>query len=226
MDLALSVDREMGLLAKRREPLLDAEFRKLRAEVLKRDKNTCQACGIQSMQGMEVATRDPDGDRHTAAELAAVCPICNSTRHVGLKHSEWKEDDHVVYLPEISQTHLSRLMHAVLSTWSEHDNWTTTSNNAIRLLWSRKDSVEILFGTDANKATVFGGMLHSLDDKAYSQRRKLTRNLRLLVNPKNFVVEMRAFKQSYESIPKASWMAVARSAAPELFESQAQGALL
>lgn len=218
MDLTLSVDRQQGFLVKHREPLLDPAFRVLRKSVLERDGQRCRACGFTANTHMEVAPLDPDdAGSDDAARYCVLCPLCNASRHVGLKTHGAGEDDLIVYLPEISQANVSALCHAIFAVKESGGVWSTTATQMLMTLSARKDPVEQLFGADAFRAGSFGGMLRSLSDEHYARRKSIIGALRLLPMPQNYSNEIAAFTPVYQTLPNTRWEALSRQVAPELF---------
>jgi hypothetical protein len=61
--------------------LTENEAQKLRAQVLKRDKNTCTFCGYKAANWQTINYLDEDSGNHMVTNLTVACPMCNLIRN-------------------------------------------------------------------------------------------------------------------------------------------------
>jgi len=60
------------------------EWKKIRAEILERDSYTCQYCGIQRKDHMQVNHIDGNPKNHFEGNLEVICSSCHKITHSGL----------------------------------------------------------------------------------------------------------------------------------------------
>lgn len=97
----------------------DAEFQMVKPQVRARDNDSCRFCGFRSPKGgyyMQVHHRNDDHSDNRPDNLVTTCMHCHAVHHIGF----WGQDRgagreaSIIYLPEISQAHLSHLCRTIL----------------------------------------------------------------------------------------------------------------
>lgn len=90
----------------------DKENAALRAQILKRDGNTCKECDLQLPMHMEVRHIDDDHKNNTPENLQCVCPFCHLRDH--LHTTGFAEAGILVANPQLTQGTLNAL---TLACW-------------------------------------------------------------------------------------------------------------
>ncbi|MHA1739400.1 MAG: HNH endonuclease [Candidatus Heimdallarchaeota archaeon] len=66
-----------------KEEISKEEWRKIRLEIVKRDKYTCQYCGFESEKWQIVHHMDGNPNNNSNGNLETICPMCNLIHHAG-----------------------------------------------------------------------------------------------------------------------------------------------
>ncbi|MDO8954495.1 MAG: type IVB secretion system protein IcmJDotN [Gammaproteobacteria bacterium] len=83
-------------------------FRKIRADILTRDKHTCRFCGYRSAL-IEVVNADNNYSNNKKANLICACTLCAKCTLLDAYTLDYAGSDKMIYLPEISQEQLNQL---------------------------------------------------------------------------------------------------------------------
>jgi intracellular multiplication protein IcmJ len=110
-ELRLAVKRHSWRPTGQYESTKDS-WAKVRAQILDRDKHTCQFCGFYAAKYQEVHHLDSDHENDIPENLITTCPLCHATQHIGLAGKENRGV--LIWLPEMTQQQLN---HAIL--WLE-----------------------------------------------------------------------------------------------------------
>jgi intracellular multiplication protein IcmJ len=86
----------------------NATFRKIRADILTRDKHTCRFCGFRTAL-MEVINADNDYNNNKKSNLISACTLCAKCTLMDAYTLSYSGNDKIIYLPEISQEQLNQL---------------------------------------------------------------------------------------------------------------------
>lgn len=86
----------------------NATFRKVRADILMRDKHTCRFCGNRSAL-IEIINADNDYSNNKKANLVSACTLCAKCTLLDSYTLDYSGGDKIIYLPEISQEQLNQL---------------------------------------------------------------------------------------------------------------------
>lgn len=107
----------------------NTEFADVRQDVLKRDHNTCQYCGVQTQGderspggGLEVHHINDDHHDNCGENLVTICPLCHAVFHLGnAARGPFKRALKIVYLPWIRQEDLNILVWTIsIATFRMH----------------------------------------------------------------------------------------------------------
>ncbi|WP_167710613.1 HNH endonuclease [Thalassospira xiamenensis] len=180
---------------------IDARHAELFERIIKRDRYTCQACGLQSRRFLEVHHRDHNHNHCDEMNLACICPLCHMTMHMGRAGLQgeavliWLHPQH----QQLSQASLNMLV----LTCVVANRYIHTVSDASRTLLSdlaRHQAVaERLIGT--SRPEILGEAILRLNKEAHDKRHELLDGLRLLWTGK-------LFRRGKDIAPEmVSWMA-------------------
>ncbi|QDH13847.1 HNH endonuclease [Formicincola oecophyllae] len=86
--------------------LQSAAWRQTRAAILKRDKGTCQGCGLAQPTYQEVHHRNHDHADMDPSNLTTLCPWCHQVFHIGRAAQRGAV---LAWLPELTQAQINAL---------------------------------------------------------------------------------------------------------------------
>ena len=79
--------------------------------VLERDEHLCQFCGLPAGGWQDVFHVNDDHDDWAESNLAAACPICHASQHIGDTTAD--QQSRVIWLPELTQSEINVIIRSV-----------------------------------------------------------------------------------------------------------------
>ncbi len=189
--ISLSIGIKKGI-ARIHDPDAEAknmEYVSARAEVLRRDKWTCQGCGFVSKGNLkkepntlefsgflEVHHLDNNHGNNSAGNLATVCPFCHEIFHAGIAG---RLDRCIpIVLPEFSHAVLNRWCHVLFSVIERAQN----SSDVVyaKRLYKELEDRNQLLPVSLQSQESLGNALAALSMDEYKQRERYLAGIRLL----------------------------------------------
>ena len=157
--------------------------------ILERDHHTCQFCGLPAGSWQDVFHRNDDHADWSSANLAAACPLCHGTQHIGSASANL--DMRIVWLPEVTQNLLNVLVRGIHHVLHAHgisptltvrpvveDPELACAWRAYMALDHRAASAESVIDTD--RPNDLAAALQVLSPTDYARRAQILGGLRLL----------------------------------------------
>lgn len=186
----------------------DAEFHKVRPQILERDDYTCQYCGFKcsvnngkgSGSYMEVHHIDDDHNNNNKNNLVTICQFCHNCQHIGF--AGLNKESTLIWLPEIEQWELHHLVRSCMISEGFKNKINMEQNSRVNrsnvnqqmvsianemyeesqalmnYLLSRSEIVKDKIGTSS--PVVLGNVLEQMDDADYKKRKEFLNGIRLL----------------------------------------------
>lgn len=88
------------------------KFQAIRGEINRRDKFTCQYCHFRSTQ-LEAINVDGDYTNNKMGNLTSCCILCAQCNLLDAYNIDYKGDDKVIYMPELSQEQINHICRAL-----------------------------------------------------------------------------------------------------------------
>ncbi|MFN3234531.1 MAG: type IVB secretion system protein IcmJDotN [Gammaproteobacteria bacterium] len=176
---------------------MNPAFSRIAKKIWLRDQHTCQYCGFQAREYLDVVNYDQDYDNNKARNLMTACCFCSQCFFLESVGLDEQSSGDLIYLPEISQRDLNGLCHVLFCAMSNDNDYKTTAESIYRSLKFRNRIVEETFGAGASDPRVMGEMIieyqaqqgqYIVDDVLGS--------LRLLPNHAKFHRQLQAWAQS------------------------------
>jgi len=118
MDLLPAVKLKIWRQDDARSHEADAEFEKIHASIIVRDKRTCQGCGMRTRASttsesgyFHVHHIDDNHANNDVGNLVTLCPFCHDVFHIGNAGAQGRAS--AMWLPQVSQNDLNILFHAM-----------------------------------------------------------------------------------------------------------------
>jgi intracellular multiplication protein IcmJ len=204
----------------------DAEYRAKRPSVLARAQHTCLACGVKSVDGLEVHHKDCNHANNSEVNFAPECVFCHPVNHIGeLASRLLRADDselagsvsQLAYLPDLSQTDLSHLMRTighVLASAESSPEQKADAKAVFDSLLEYAHYIETVWGS--SKASHFAIALKEVPAPVYEDRAAPMAGLRVVFGLGVVVKQARKFAGEFVSLPIASWPSIfARRSSPQ-----------
>ncbi|MDF2529265.1 MAG: IcmJ protein [Gammaproteobacteria bacterium] len=137
-------------------------FRKIRADILQRDKSSCRFCGYKTAL-LEVVNADNDYTNNKKSNLICACTLCAKCTLLDSYNLEYSGNDKIIYLPEISQEQLNLLCRVLFCQASGGDSSEIAYNAKMVLaqLQDRANWLDQKTGCQLSQPALYLHYLHS-----------------------------------------------------------------
>lgn len=202
----------------------DAEYRAKRPGALVRHKNTCQGCGVQSVDGMEVHHHDCNHANNSDENLTPECVTCHPVNHIGELASRHTRADRaelaggfvrLSYLPDISQadlSHLFRTIGHVMNNGNDEDR--EEAAQLYEQIASYSQYVESAWGT--SKASHFAVAMKECHQDVYEARAESMSGVRVVFTLDAIKQLASRFAKEFNPLPMAGWRAIFEQRRPKV----------
>ena len=214
MNHQLNIENEIVLvpsvktsIGRHRDPLnQDAtqRYADMRLSVVKRDRFTCQGCGLQvspqkkaqdmSLKAtgyLEVHHKDNNHQNNQMKNLITLCPFCHQVFHLGFAGSQQKIQ--LIYLNSISQADLNILCVSLgIAMFRGHDIG-EHATSLYDLLESQKWELQNYYGSEFNDPQKIASALIKIyrhRPSAYKKRELFFKSIRVLPNLNKFIPQI------------------------------------
>lgn len=170
----------------------DPAFLAFQKRVFTRDQYSCQFCGFQATEFIEVVNLDNNYSNNRLSNLATACPFCAQCLFLdGVGKSDFGGGV-LIYMPEISQGQLNALCHVLfarrISGQKEEDS---TTRNLYRSLRLRNQWVDKEIGEGLSNPALMGQLLIETESKDKARlKRHLLEKVRLLPDFNSFALQL------------------------------------
>lgn len=176
LTLQASATNFQAFLARKKHPV----FQKLAEEVFLRDKYTCQYCGFQASQHMEVVNRDNNYENNKLSNFVTACIFCAQCHFLNGLATGYYGGGVLIFLPELSQNKLCGLSHVLLQAMEANSDYKETAQNIYQALRNRAPLVETKLGEGMSQPDHFGKVLIDYQRNNKKTPAELLDKLRLL----------------------------------------------
>lgn len=192
----------------------DAGFGETKLAVQIRDAKTCHFCGFQADKWQDIHHGNDDHHDNRRENLITVCKICHACHHIGL--AGMNNGGSIIYLPEISQVELNRLVRAMYVIGKVGSpEWRKRAGNLWQFLLSRQQPVTNALGS--HDPIVLANALGSASKIDFDSRATPLAHLRFFIKPKSLMLALPKggtvidywVSGVYNKVPEESWMALA-----------------
>jgi len=206
------------------------KFQEVKKFIHARDGNACGYCKDVFDNEQEIHHKDGDHHNDDKDNLETICPLCHTCLHINVAGE--RSRGIIAYLPELTQVEINS-SYKMLMCIAEQDELHLLSKFAIQAepwcilsagfsnvkgmpniigekIQSRVDIVENRFCKGWSNPSVFGTMLLSLENDAYSKRKEALKGLRLIPSIQGYASEAKAWRDYFlKTKPLSSWSDIA-----------------
>ncbi|PHQ80497.1 MAG: HNH endonuclease [Coxiella sp. (in: Bacteria)] len=172
----------------------DEKFKKFRDRIFKRDHHTCQYCGFQATQFLDVINADGDYGNNHMSNLVTACQLCAQCFFLeGVGKSEFGGGT-LIYLPEMPQNDLNAFCHVLFSMIVSGGRSSADAKTIYRNLRLRTQYVEKELGKGMSSPSIYGQLLidANIKDKKKLHDELMTK-LRILPTMPRYVSQIEAW---------------------------------
>lgn len=171
----------IGIFSIRKKPVevsLSALHQHL-SQQLERQDGRCGCCRVAVPKGVGAAFRDSDGTNLSPDNLVAVCKVCEAL-HNGGRRSITVDPGWLIYMPELSQIELIRMLYAQKSIVMKHPEHAATLSRIQSEMRTLREMAEKMIGfSDSDSLAT---MLGAMKPKAYEFRERSLGGIRWAPN--------------------------------------------
>ncbi len=182
MSLKLHLSGELNNWEKFKARKKNQAFLTARAKILQRDHETCTFCGYKG-RTLEVINHDNDYSNNKPGNLLTACVLCARCTLLDSYKLNYAGGDRIIYLPEISQTHLNTLC-KVLFVEAAGEMSNEGAYNAKAILAQLLDRATLLDQKSGAQLSHPGLFLFYLNSE--QKNPKLINQLRWLPDPREY----------------------------------------
>jgi len=165
----------------------DPAFLAFQQKILSRDQYTCQFCGFQAKQHMEVINQDNNYLNNRMSNLVTACTLCAQCFFLEAVGKSDFGGGTLIYLPEMTQNELNALCHNLFYSLAMGNANAQHSKNIYRDLKLRSQPIEEELGEGMSNPALYGQLLIDAKNKNKQKlHQDLIPKLRLLPNIKRF----------------------------------------
>jgi intracellular multiplication protein IcmJ len=169
----------------------DPAFLTFQNKVLERDHYTCQFCGFEGKEFLQVVNSDGNYLNNRFSNLLTACGFCVQCFFLEAVGKSDFGGGTLIFLPEMSQTELNALCHVLFCSLTTGQSNSGQAKNIYRSLKLRAQSVEKELGEGLSNPALYG---HLLVDAKVKQTKTLhqevSTKVRLLPSLSHFIKEV------------------------------------
>jgi len=165
----------------------DPAFEKFQHKVFERDHYTCQYCGFQAKEYMEVLNADNNYRNSKLSNMITACCFCAQCMFIdSINHNEFGGGT-IIYLPEMTQAELNGLCHVLFCAIANATSYRADAQSIYRNLKFRAQIIEQSLGEGMSNPMKLGRSLveANVPDRP-KHAKELLKNLRLLPSRSKF----------------------------------------
>ncbi len=155
-------------------------FQKLATEILARDQYTCQYCGFNAHEHMEIVNRDQNYSNNKKSNFVTACVFCAQCFFLNALSTGQYGGGVLIFLPELSQNKLCGLSHVLLQAMEEGGDYKEGAQNIYQALRNRSSIVDNKLGEGMSQPDHFGKVLIDYQRSHKKAPTELLTKLRLL----------------------------------------------
>ena len=172
----------------------DQAFLSFQSKVFVRDEHTCQFCGFQAKQYLEVINGDGNCLNNALSNLITACPFCAQCFFLEAIGKSDFGGGTLICLPEMTQGELNALCHVLFVSIVSGNSYSVQAKNVYRSLKLRSQHVEQELGQGFSNPALLGHMLIDAKvDNIDGLHTELAPKLRVLPNITRFSTEIEAW---------------------------------
>lgn len=202
LDIVFSVKRKVWRQDDEQMESANAEYKRIRPEILAKGMHKCVFCGYRSKHTEVHHANDNHADNRPE-NLQIADPLCHGTQHIGQVGSQRQGIFiNIEHIPQAEFNHLQRTIAVVMAMGTEEEK--AEARALFQHLASRAELVKREWGT--SNPSDFANALLTLRQEDFDKREGAFAHMLLLYKPSRFA-EYTAnwIDENYKALPTSTW---------------------
>ncbi len=174
----------------------DKAFLPFIEKVWARDQYTCQFCGFQAREFLDVVNINRNYRDNRLSNLATACPFCSQCQFLEAVGFDSDSGGQVIYLPEMSQNDLNSFCHVLFCAMQNGGDYRDTAQNVYRNLRLRCQIVEKQLGVGTSNPRALGQLVLEYQATHPKMSQTFMQPLRLLPSYTKFKTQLDTWARS------------------------------
>lgn len=174
----------------------DVAFQKFAKQIFTRDSYTCQFCGFQASQYLDVVNVDLNYRNNKLSNMVTSCCFCSSCFFLDSVGRDDYGGGNLIYLPEITQNELNAFCHVLFCSMHNTTIYRSDAQNIYRSLKLRSQIVEKKIGDGMSDPALLGRMLIEATEQQRMSVDVILSPLRLLPSYAKYSTQIESWANS------------------------------
>lgn len=182
----------------------DSAFLSFQEKIFNQNRYTCQFCGFQAKQFMEIINLDGNYFNNRLSNMATACRFCAQCFFLEAIGKSDFGGGTLIYLPEMTQGELNALCHVLFASIVTGNSYSTQAKNLYRSFKLRSQQVEQGLGEGFSNPALLGHMLIDAKvEKIEQLKNELVQKIRVLPSMGQFIKEIEGW--ALAGLEELSW---------------------
>ena len=175
----------------------DPGFKRFSEKIWQRDGYTCQFCGFQAREYMEVINLDANYRNNSASNMVTSCCFCAQCNFLEAVGQSDYGGGTLVYLPELTQTELNGLCHVLFCAMANATSYRADAQTIYQNLKMRASIVDEKLGEGLSEPAQLGTlMVEAPQEQVAKVKDHILSNLKLLPSRAKFNRQIEAWAKA------------------------------
>ena len=173
---------------------LSQSFQSIAKKIFNRDKHTCQYCGFQAQEYLDVLNHDQNYSNNKANNLVTACCFCSQCFFLESVGLDSVSGGQLIYMPELTQAEINSFCHVLFCAMSSNAKHQDDAQIIYRNLKFRSKLIDQKLGEGLSDPKRLGMLIieHAALRKEFCAD-ELLGNLRLLPIHSKFNMQLKAW---------------------------------
>lgn len=175
----------------------DKAFLSFQKKVFRRDDYSCQFCGFQAEEYMDVVNADGSFHNNKMNNLITACCLCSQCFFMESVGRDEHSGGVLILLPEMTQIELNAMCHVLFTAIVGGTKAATQARNIYRSFKLRSQQAEKLLGEGLSQPALLGRLLVDYGEKeCQAVQQQLAHSIRLLPDLQRFAEPVKTWIQA------------------------------
>ncbi|OGT52049.1 MAG: type IV secretion protein IcmJ [Gammaproteobacteria bacterium RIFCSPHIGHO2_12_FULL_41_15] len=175
----------------------DKAFQPFQQKIFARDNHTCQFCGFQAQEALDIVNVDGNFQNNKMSNLVTACPFCSQCFFLESVDMGEFGGGQLIYCPQMTQAQVNALCHVLFFSIAHASSYATEAKDIYRSLRLCSQQIEKEFGEGFSNPNIFGCLyIESEANKRKDFNQVLLEHVRLLPSLAKFTKQVKQWSLS------------------------------